>query len=173
MEKSVVLTEAEYLVLVNQAAYWKAQFERRRERDFDLETKLKDADAEIRQLKKQESAEHQEHSQVIAALKRELVKKTNEIEKLKAQLETQRKMVFGSRSEQKKDPKSSQEPSKTGAPPKTPNGKRGKRKDSEGKGRRRREDLEEEKLPMALSDDEKNCTECGLPYCQSKKTEES
>ena len=173
MAKSVVLTEAEYLDLVNRTAFWKTQFERRRERDRDLETKLKDGNAEIRQLKKQLTADRQEHSQVVAALKRELVKMADEIDKLKAQLETQRKMIFGSRSEQKKDPESSKEPSQTGAPPKIPTRKRGKQKGSKGKGRRRRENLKEEKLILDLGNEEKICTDCGLPYCRSQKTEES
>jgi transposase len=173
MAKSVVLSEAEYLELVHQVAYWKAQFERRRERDCDLETRLKDANAENRQLKAQLAAGRQEHSQVTAALKGKIVETADELEKLTAQLETQRKMIFGSRSEQKKDDESSKESTQTGAGPKTPTRKRGKQKGSKGKGRQRRENLKEEERILDLGDDEKDCSKCGLPYCRSKKTEDS
>ncbi len=173
MAKSVVLTEAEYLELVNQAGYWKSRFEQRRERDFNLETRLKEANAGIRQLKKHLAGDRQEHNQVVAALKRELVKMADKIDRLKTQLETQRKMAFGSRSEQKKNPESSKKSTQIGAGPKPPIQKRGKQKGSTGKGRRRRENLEEEKLILDLGGDEKNCKKCGLTYCRSKKTEES
>ena len=172
MAKLITLTEAEYLELSYQASYWKTQFVRRRDRDRDLKTRLEDANAENRQLENQLTNERQEHSQVSAALRRKLVEQANGIDKLKAQLETQRKMVFGSRSEKKKDA-DSKESSQTGAGPKTPVRKRGKQKGSKGKGRRRRENLKEEEHLIDLEDEEKNCSECGLPYCRSNKTEDS
>lgn len=173
MAKAVVLDEAKYLELLYQASFWKAQFKRRRNRDRDLETRLKESNAEKRQLKKKLATERQEHRQEIRALQRKLVKLAGETDRLKAQLETQRKIVFGSRSEQKRDAEPPKEPSQTGVRLKTPPRKRGKQKGSKGQGRRLRENLRQEEYILDLGDSEKNCGTCGLPYCRSNKTEDS
>ena len=173
MIKEIVLDEAIYLEALHQAGIWKSHFERLRDRNLGVKTKLKSVRAENRKLQKELAAERQDHDPKIAALTMKLIKQSQEIEKQKSELETLRKTIFGSRSEKSKGTESPKDSPNTDATPKTSGRKRGKQKGGKGYGRRPRKNVKQVERVSDLKEDHKCCASCELPYRRSDKTDDS
>lgn len=128
-----------------QTGYWKAQFQRAKQREAELQQ-------EIQKLQTSGAQRESERQQ--------------EIQKLQARIAQLEHQLFGKKSEKTNRSEKSSSPGGVKRP-------RGQQHENRGPPRRSHDHLPKVEDPRDLPEDEKHCPDCGLPYDPFPGTEDS
>ena len=136
---------AEWLQQRQQAGYWKAQFQRARQREAELQQQIE----KLRASAAQRETELQQ-----------------EMQKLQARIAQLEHQLFGRKSEKKNRSEKSSSPAGRKRP-------RGQQPENPAPPRRSHDHLPAVEDPRDLPEDQKHCPQCGLPYEPFPGTEDS